>query len=980
MGHKPVFQDKFEVSIWKKLSADVESSSKKAEYYTGIADSIIKREGGINSIILTTLIVKLYEIRADRFFEIMERLVAKSRPNDCSPALTAASIYAETDRLTSAERIVEKMVHCQDIPFLGCVKAKIYMKAGDTVNAKKELMRARCSDPGYPMFYELIQQLEPTEGWMHRRNIELLASGKEPIPCGDTGSTSAETLFGIYRDWYKGNKDQATNAMINSDEYKKKNSEYLLASARMSINERDWHSAQRMYNSILTKSSNCVYIICEAAKAHFFGGSYEQALSLYREAEAHDPASPNVLRGLIQTYSALGRKGEAAQCIQVFLNTEKADIDSFVAGASLLMENSMYDEAASILNRILISYPEDPSAFILKSEVEFREGNINAAMMTILNGVDKNPNDSNVRLQKAYLLRQTGKTEKAVKELQKIRTADPNNVGVLALLMSIASSEKNTNEAMSLANKIVELDPGNIEARNVISKGSLKGKPEEESYATYKNMVLEDNRSENLINILQSLISEKRYLDAVRLCNDKERDYGKLAMVKRLKGNAEYALKEYRAASISFAAATISDPLNPILWHSKGMADEAAGDLDHAEEAFNKAILLNMDEPEFWISRSFIQEKKNDIDGAVESMNKAIGLRPELVYALIRKGLLFAKVGRFEESIYFIDMALMIEPNNTNALRIQRDICFTAGDLLRAENIAIDIVNMDVTDPESIGAAVKVLSGEGKIDDAAMVIEHSLAADPTSIPLLLIKKEFHTFSGNLMDVINACERILCVQPDNDLVKSDLAEAYANAGDVTSANRIYVELKGTERKHIERSKPDVSPGKSGYKQKVPDVVKRYAERVLRKAYISRITLSDPDLVGTLDMDESTVNAVMAYLSDIAEYGDIVPGTLEFDRMESLSMNAIIKGGYESLEDDPMISIPCAYVAGGAKDADEAKMLVAYVYKALTVKVGTKSMTPELRKMALGIVKGTSIVEIMKKLKIGVYQANVIKSNL
>ena len=980
MGHKPVFQDKFEVGIWKKLSTDSDSSPKKAEYYVGIADSVVKREGGINSAILTTLIVKLYETRADRFFEIMERLVAKSRPNDCSPFLTAASIYAETDRLASAERIVEKMTHCQDIPFLGCVKAKIYIKAGNTVSAKKELMRARCSDPVYPMFYELIQQLEPTEGWMHRRNVELLAAGREPISCGDTGNTSAETLFGIYRDWYKGNKDRATNAMINSDEYKKKNPEYMLASARMSINERDWHSAQRMYNSILTKSSNCVYIICEAARAHFFGGNYEQALSLYREAEAHDPASPNVLKGLIQTYSALGRKGEAAQCIQVFLNTEKADLDSYVAGASLLMENSMYNEAASILNRIMISYPEDPSAFILKSEVEFREGNINAAMMTILNGVDKNPNDSNVRLQKAYLLRETGKTEKAVKELQKIRTADPNNVGVLALLMSIASSEKDTGEAMNFANKILELDPGNIEARNVISKGSLKGRSEEESYAAYKNMVLEDNRSENLINILQSLISERRYLDAVRLCNEKERDYGKVAMVKRLKGNAEFALKEYRAASVSYAAATVSDPLDPLLWHSKGMADEAAGDLDHAEEAFNKAILLNMDEPEFWISRSFIQEKKKDIDGAVESMNKAIGLRPDSSYALIRKGLLFAKVGRFEEAIYFIDMAIMIEPNNTNALRIQRDICFAAGDFSRAEDIAIDVVNMDVTDPESIGAAVKILSGEGKLGDAATVIEHSLTADPISIPLLLIKKEFHTFSGNQMDVINACERILCIQPDNDLVKSDLAEAYASAGDVTSANRIYVELKGTERKHVERSKPDASMGKSEYKQKVPDVVKRYAERVLRRAYISRVTLSDPDLMGTLDMDESTINAVMTYLSDIAEYGDIVPGTLEFDRMEKLSMNAIIKGGYEALEDDPVISIPCAYVAGGAKDADEAKMVVAYIYKALTVKVGAKSMTPELRKMALGIAKGTSTVEIMKKLKIGVYQAKVIKSNL
>ena len=978
MSCRPVFQDKFEASTWKKLTSKP-GSSKRAEFYSGIANNVLKYEGTINSAILTELIRSLNESQVNDFQQVTDKLLIKCRPNDCSPLLTAAVIHADAGRLEKAEEIVKRVRPGQNIPFLSCVKAKIYMKMGDLITAKKELMKARCSDPAYPMFYELIQQIEPTEGWMHRRNIELLNLGKEPILCGDSDASPAETLFSIYNDWYKGNKDRATERIIGSEEYKKKNPEYMLASARMSMDERDWHSAQRVYQSLLTKSTNCSYIICEAAKSFYFGSNYDQALILYRDAEALNPSSPMVLRGLIQTYSALGMKGEASQCIQVFLNTENAHLDSFIAGARLLMENSMFSDAASILNRILITYPDDVDVLILKSEVELRGGNANAAMITALNGIDKNPDNADIRLQKARIFHETGKTDKAVKELVKARSIDPNNIGVLALLMDIAFSVNNSVETKKLGNKILELDPGNIHAMNMVSKASLSGKEDGESYAVYKDMVLSDNRVENLINVLQSLISDGRYSDAVRLCEERERDFGKVAMVKRLKGNAEYALGEFSKASASFADASSYEPLDSAIWHSKGMADEAKGDLDHAEEAYNRAILLNMDEPEFWISRSSIQEKKGDLDGAVESLNKAIGLKPDFVYALVRKGMIFSSVGKFDESVYFFNMALMIDPTNIRVLKMQRDVYFASNNVARAEECALAVVDMGPQDPEAVEAAARILHSAGKKAEATALIENALRKNPKSLPMLFVKKEFHTFSESHREVIQACEAILNIQPDNNLVRSDLAEAYASFGDTDSANRLYLELRGKDI-DPEIPKANMQDTKKEYKQNVPDTVKRYSERVLRRAYISKFTLSDPDLVEALDMDENTVEAVMTYLADIKEYGDITPGTPEFDRMEQLSMNAVSKGGYDNLDEDPVISIPCAYVAGGAKDADEAKTLVAYIYKALTSKPGSKAMTPELRKMALGISKEASTSDIVKKLKIGVYQAHVIKKNL
>ncbi|MCL2032942.1 MAG: tetratricopeptide repeat protein [Methanomassiliicoccaceae archaeon] len=976
MMHEPVFQDSFEVNVWKRLNSEKDSASQKSDFFIGIANSVIKRERSANSAILSLLIEKLFETQSSGMEPLIDQLVSKSRPNDCMPALTAALVYAGVDRWDKAEEMAESVKHAQNIPMLGCVRAKIAMEAGDTPKAKKELMRARCSDPAFPMFYELIQQAEPAEGWMYRQNIELLAAGREQIPFGDnTGSNPVQKLYEIYRDWYKGSRDEATEAMIRSEEYKKKNSEYVLASARMSMDERDWHSAQMMYTSLLTKSANCVYIICEAAKAFYSGGNFEKALSMYRDAEALDPVSPLVMRGLIQTYSALGMKAEAAQCAKEYLDSENADLAAYVMGAKVLFSNSFYADAESVVDKVLLSHPGDPSAFVLKSEIEFESGNINAALRTVLNGVDKNPDNADVRRQKARILFKTGRADKAAAELEKAEKADPDNVGVLLLMKDIAIAGGKSEDAVRLSNRILQLDPGNVDAMNTLSKANLSVK-REESYSSYKDMMVADNRAENFVNVLSSMIIDGKYREAVQMFIEKEREFGKNPAVRRLKGNAEYALGNYKEASAAFAYASELDPKDPMAWHSKGMADEAMGDLKNAEEAYNKAVLLDMNEPEYWVSRSSIQEKKKDLAGAVESLNRVIELRPGDIYALVKKGMIFAELGRFDEALYYLDMATVTDPDNIEVMRIRRDVGMASGNIKAAEEAAVKLVELRPFDEEGVAAAVRILMLNGRDEAAAGLIENALKAEPSSIPLLITKKEFCTLREDHRGIIEVCRRILAAQPDNNLIRNDLAEAYAATGDVNAASRMYMEISPAEDKA--EQKRQYAP--KAQKQKVPDTIKRYAERVLRRAYISKLSLSDPTLVEALDIDEATARAIMAYLSDISEYGDVSPGTLEFERMEKLSFNAVTKGNCTGLESEPLITIPSAYVAGGAKDADEAKLLVAYMYKVLSAKKSAKALPPDLRKIAEATQKDTSIEEIMKGHKIGAYQAKLVKDNL
>jgi tetratricopeptide (TPR) repeat protein len=1209
----PVFQEKYGVGVWKTLET---GSWRTEDQFIEWLDVILKHSGTVDSHILVKAIQIVDERKCSRRKELIKDLVSKRRPEDCMPPLTAAMIFLNMNDIDSAKEM-ESKVKTGNIPLMCCVRAKIAITEGDPSKAKKELTRARCSDPTYAMFYELIETIDPTGGWMYRRNIELLVSGKEPIPCGSTDLKGmAERLYAIYHDWYRGLRDDATRAMVSSEEYRNKNPEFLLASARMSIDERDWHSAQMMYDGILASKPNCVYILCEAADSYFRDKNYDRALALYRDAEALDPCSYAVVKGLIQTYYACGMTDEAVQCIVGYLDTEDVELSSYKQCARLLYDWENYNESLKVVSRILTIYPTDMETNILSSKIQVGKGNYNAALDIASEILRKNQGESACRIQYANVLFTMGKVDRAEKETEKVLRSEPDNVGALLLMMSILSVKKDNEGVVQTCKKILNVDPMNEEASGVMAKTLILSSKVKDG-TNIESTIHVDVGPKNLMDLASSLITESRYKEAIDVCDEYEKRYGSNLKVKKLKGNAEYCSGEYLKASAAYASAAAMDPIDPIIWHSKGMADEKIGDLDSAEEAFNKAVLMDLNEPEFWISCSSVQEKKGDLTGAVESLNRVIELSPDSSYALVKKGMIFASMGKFEESLYFLKLAYMTDEGNKDILKVERDIYLAASMDDKLINISERIICMDPKDAETVGILAKKYISRGEKARATSIVENAVIRDPHSIPMLLEKKEILTELGDILGAINVCEAILSIQSDNRMIKMDLIDLYTKVGDINSANSLSLEMQGTVKnkekatmeckvmgasdgessyqiarsllkagdiqgstriieraltsdplnvkyillrseiyekagdprsadaflseviskdgslpdiceadgdlkyrmgdpngasvcynsalkggketsivysklglmqeklgnyasainnftsavikdpknsdayKHLtacqliignlqaaeksietlyvsDRSamtislrakvfaeKKDVSEVQAMYDQylkctdkgqqsqdimvkamdsvglkqdannlsqhvktkevvkstvpdKVPDAVKRYSERVLRRAYTSGLPLSDSDLVAALDIEKDMVNSILRYLSDMSEYGDILPGTPEFDRMETLSMNAITKGDCNDLENDPVIPIPCAFVAGGTKDSDEAKLLVAYIYKVMKTKTD-KRVLNDIRVTSV-VTKDMTVEEIVKTMHIGIYHAKAFKENL
>ena len=154
--------------------------------------------------------------------------------------------------------------------------------------------------------------------------------------------------------------------------------------------------------------------------------------------------------------------------------------------------------------------------------------------------------------------------------------------------------------------------------------------------------------------------------------------------------------------------------------------------------------------------------------------------------------------------------------------------------------------------------------------------------------------------------------------------------------------------------------------------VPVEVKRCAERIMRRAYVMGAEVSDPGISEGVVSDPAISKQALDFLANIPVYGDVIYGTNETSHLEDLSYNIVDKKKNIDLES---VTIETAYLAGRAKDADEAILLLSYIRSARVSRL-PRSIPVEYRKLSAETDPNKSLEEVMLDNKVGIFTARMI----
>ena len=658
--------------------------------------------------------------------EVLLSAVSKSRPNDCSPAVRASEILSSHGEDGPALKILEDC-RSRDEFHLSFAKSKIYHKMANREMSVEYAKRALDHDPSEEMLYLILEGDDPDGNWYDRMNVQGAYEGKESHLPADARERE---LFAIYKDWNRGNTDLANERLVKSQFYQKGDWEFLLASARMSVDEKDWRSAKMMYNRILDTAP--AFVRYEAAEAYVAGRDPASALEMYGRMEMR---SQRVLQGRIAACLQIGNDEDIMLAIREYLANEYSGSADYAECIDMLLDTGRTEMGKEIIDLLGKSNKKDPSYLVGYSKYLLYKGDLRGARKYSREAVRYGRNDAAVKVLSARIKFISDDEKSAEKECDKVLDSDPQNRGALILKKDILVKRGDVEGALKVSRAILDNDPTNISAMMTLSAALSYQGDTSSSMIMLRKVLDADPSRDNVLNVIGSMLESGMYREAMYLCYDLERTMPGDYMIRRFRGNAEYNLKDYVKASVSFAAAAEVAPHDAAIWHSKGMADEARGDLDSAEAAYDRAIVLNLKEPEYWISKAAIHEKRGDLYGAIESLNRAIELSPDTIYAMVRKAVILEGEGRYKEALYFVDLCTVTDPENPDVELLRARILRESGSIDEAISRA-EVVHEAVCSENSTLELAACYMAAGRRVDAIQVVKDSLG-DETPSPHLL---------------------------------------------------------------------------------------------------------------------------------------------------------------------------------------------------------------------------------------------------
>ncbi len=658
MTGRPILQTQFERRLWRALNGGGLFGRFAAT--NGAAKAAIEHlssyEGTVSSGLLTSLMDRLNE-EGMATSDVLSAVATKARVSDCTPYIRASEILLEKGDVKAAGEMLSKSERSQEVLHRSVAEARVLARSGDREGAKAAALRAYESDPSCDEPYAILAELDPNGEWPQRHNIQQVFDGRDPTD--SPGEGRMQDLYRIYYEWFRGSRETASAMLARSRRYAEGDRDFILASARMSVDEGDWHSAEMMYGRLLRDAP--AFLHREFAEAVLRSGDHRRALEILADC---DQTSARTMRDIIEARLMAGDHRETMVAFRVFLDSEWAGSSEYLEAVRVLIGCGMDEEAGTVLRMYTDSCGNDADSLILRSELSERSGDLTLALVQATEAAVLDKGSPRSRARKARVYLGMGDRIKAGKECARILADNPEDPDALQLMIRIQMDDGDYESALSSCRKLMEVMPADVETLLDITEALVRTGSNPEAVEMANRAVRLDGTGDTYVRAMCALLSAGPNSDAAYMCREAEERFPRNPSVLRIRGNIEYSEGDYLKASASYAAALGEDPGNPALWYSKGMSDEARGDMDSAEDAFDKALSLDPEEPDFWIAKASSREARGDQSGAMWALDRAMELDRSRPYPVIRKAILLSGQDRFREALRLLEVARTMDPDN----------------------------------------------------------------------------------------------------------------------------------------------------------------------------------------------------------------------------------------------------------------------------------------------------------------------------
>ena len=796
MHSAPVLLETADIKIWNRLEEfPYAPSGGAAEKHRNILRSMVEdvsvNINPVHSAVLVRMLDMAKELEMNDLRIIATKVMEKCSLTDTRPILEAADILIDYDELDIVKYVLERTETASDKALLEYIHGKVALKEERFEDALEHFRNSNSIDPLFIRVYDKLHEMEPDYEWDVLGNVALVMAGEPGTRAEKSFADSrAETLYRVYWEWYRGDRMSAMSTIAvpaNLEDV-----DFRIADARFSLQIGDIETSVRLYRALL-EDTECQYVRTEFCDALVRVGKTDEAVPILLEIEENDPQNRSMMESSMRAFVALKRTGDAVEMADRFLKTEHADRDGYLLAASIYLECGYGSESTKLIDTLINRFPGDPKLFVLRSSNELAENRLLSALEAADEAVKLASKDPECRTHRAKILKEMGKTGKALKDIDAAISVDNRYIPAYILLKDIHLENKDYSKALSICNQILAIDEKNADVmKDKAYALDLRG-DKEASLEEYRNALRVKDDKGLFEEVLTKLMSSGRYDELNDLFIEFSDAYEDSSMMWRLRGNVEYVSENYAAALDCFTKAASLSPNESQLWHSKGMAAEKLGQNKKAEDAYDKALLLNLDDLDYWISKAVIQEKLKNYPGAVNALNRVITENPDSVFALVRKAMILIRTGKYDESLFFLDQALKVNSKDINVANLKKGLL---KHLHRYEQIIKTCDDILLVDGKNLDAYVDKIETHIALEEyqkASSAADRALKLHPSETRFMYMKKQATHSMNDIPGEIWSCRSILTIEPNNREVRMELAAALHARGDSQGAMEVYDQL-------------------------------------------------------------------------------------------------------------------------------------------------------------------------------------------
>ncbi len=482
----------------------------------------------------------------------------------------------------------------------------------------------------------------------------------------------------------------------------------------------------------------------KAAKEKMLG-DYPEAIEDFRKAAEINPYDANTQFQLSQLYLATKKVKEAEDAAQKAIGLDSKNFWYKTQLAEVYKNQKRFTEAAKLNVLIYETGGKNPQN-LYDAVLLFTLDKKYADAIKTLDKIEKQTGlNEEIVKQKEQIYLFSNKLKKAIKEVERLVNAHPNELRYKGMLADLLMANGRIKEALDIYNKILEQDSKNGFALFAMAD-YYNSKSEYEPYFNYLKRAMASNVDiKSKIQEMADFVTDNKVPEGTK----KSFELSDILIASNpsepiaymMKGDLFIKEKNYEQARLQFLQATHADPNAYAAWEQIMYCDDELKNNQYMQSDCEKAVEIFPTQPRFFAYLAFASFRLKDYDKAINAARTGSEYaedEPELLLQLLSQmgdAGHYAKNYKVCDSAY--DAALNLNKDNAYALNNYAYFLSLRKERLdKADSMSLRSIELEPGNPSYQDTYGWILYQKKEFKKAKEYIENALQMSPNNAEVI----------------------------------------------------------------------------------------------------------------------------------------------------------------------------------------------------------------------------------------------------